>query len=101
MSNSTTPLQPLCLRHAIGDVIKGRYTVRQVLGAGAFGTVYRVEETLGSRLVDLACKEMHVLDDPQTSLAERAEALRMFQEEPYVLQTLHHPHIPAAPFEPI
>jgi serine/threonine protein kinase len=101
MSNSAPPLQPLSLRHDIGDVIKGRYTVREVLGAGAFGTVYRVEETIGSRLVTLACKEMHVLDDPQTSLPERADALRMFQEEAYVLQTLRNPHIPAAHFEPV
>lgn len=93
------PLHPLALRHEIGDVIKERYAIRDVLGAGAFGTVYRVEETLGSRTVAMACKEMHVLDDPETSLNERAEALRMFQEEAYLLQTLRHPHIPAAYFE--
>jgi eukaryotic-like serine/threonine-protein kinase len=101
MSNSAPSLQPLCLRHDVGDVIQNRYAVRQVLGAGAFGTVYRVEETIGARLLTLACKEMHVLDDPQTARPERAEALRLFQEEAYVLQTLRHPHIPAAHFEPV
>ncbi len=55
MSNHVIALQPLCLRHEIGDVIKERYTVREVLGAGAFGTVYRVEETIGSHIVTLAC----------------------------------------------
>ena len=92
-------LQALALRHDIGDEIKERYTVRSILGAGAFGTVYRVEETLGTRTVSLACKEMHVLDDLQTAQNERADALRMFQEEAYLLQTLRDPHIPAAHFE--
>lgn len=96
----SVPVSPYCLRHALGDVIKERYTVRAVLGAGAFGTVYRVEESLGSRTLTLACKEMHVLSDPQTARDERSEALQMFQEEAYVLQTLRHPNIPAAYFEP-
>jgi serine/threonine protein kinase len=87
------------LRHDIGEVIKERYTIRQVLGAGAFGTVYRVEETIGARIVTLACKEMHVLSDPATTVDEREEALRMFQEEAYLLQTLRNVHIPAAYFE--
>jgi serine/threonine protein kinase len=91
---------PYCLRHELGDVIKERYKVRSVLGAGAFGTVYLVEETLGARTLTLACKEMHVLSDPATNADERADALRMFQEEAYLLQTLRHPHIPAAYFEP-
>lgn len=98
-ATTSIPLQPLSLRHEIGDVIKDRYTIRQVLGGGAFGTVYRVEETIGARTVTLACKEMHVLDDPTTAISERADALRMFQEEAYLLQTLRNPHIPAAHFE--
>ena len=96
----SVPVSSYALRHRDGDVIKDRYTVRAVLGAGAFGTVYRVEESLGSRTLTLACKEMHVLSDPGTTRDERAEALQMFQEEAYVLQTLRHPNIPAAYFEP-
>src|SRR5947209_5348374 len=104
MTNSVAPapavpLQSLALRHEIGELIKDRYTIREVLGAGAFGTVYRVEESIGARTVTLACKEMHVLNDPVTSADEREDALRMFQEEAYLLQTLRNPHIPAAYFE--
>jgi len=89
----------LALRHHIGDEIKERYVVREVLGSGAFGTVYRVEEALGARVVPLACKEMHVMDDPSTAEDERAQALKMFQEEAYLLSTLRDPHIPSAHFE--
>lgn len=91
--------QPYALKHAIGDVVKERYTIRAVLGTGAFGTVYRVEEQIGSRIITLACKEMHVLNDPGTAQDERVSALQMFQEEAYLLQTLRHPNIPAAYFE--
>ena len=87
------------LRHEIGDVIKDRYTVRAVLGSGAFGTVYRVEESIGARIVTLACKEMHVMSDPASPENERDDALKMFQEEAYLLQTLRNPHIPTAYFE--
>lgn len=87
------------LQHEIGDVIKERYAVRAILGAGAFGTVYRVEEQIGARVVTLACKEMHVLSNPDTQEDERGDALRMFQEEAYLLQTLRNPHIPTAYFE--
>jgi hypothetical protein len=91
--------QPFALKHALGDIVKERYTIRAVLGAGAFGTVYRVEEQIGARTVILACKEMHVLNDPGSSVDERGAALHMFQEEAYLLQTLRHPNIPAAYFE--
>ena len=90
---------PLVLRHEIGDVIKERYAIREVLGSGAFGTVYRVEESIGAHTLTLACKEMHVLDDPQTGINEREEALRMFQEESFLLGTIRHPNIPAAHFD--
>ncbi len=42
---------------------------------------------------------MHVLDDPDTQLNERADALRLFQEEAFLLQTLRNLHIPSAHFE--
>lgn len=96
---SNLPSSPLCLRHDLGDEIKHRYVVRQVLGAGAFGTVYRVEESRGAHIVVKACKEMHVLDNPDTQANERADALKMFQEEAFLLETLRNTHIPTAYFE--
>jgi serine/threonine protein kinase len=85
------------LRHRVGESIKGRYEVLEALGGGSFGTVYRVRDNAVG--VDLACKEMHVLDDPTTARAERALALEWFKREALNLATVRHPHIPSAYFE--
>jgi serine/threonine protein kinase len=85
------------LRHRTGDRIKGRYEVLDHLGGGNFGSVYRVrDEAVGNVL---ACKEMHVLNDPDTPGDERLAALDPFKREALNLATLRHPHIPAAYFE--
>jgi serine/threonine protein kinase len=85
------------LRHRTGDCIKNRYEVLEHLGGGNFGSVYRVRDTVVGNI--LACKEMHVLDDPSTLHDERAAALDLFKREALNLATLRHPHIPAAYFE--
>ena len=85
------------LRHRVVDVIKDRYRVIEPLGGGSFGTVYRVLDTAVG--VELACKEMHVLDNPHTPHNERATALEWFKREALNLATVRHPHIPAAYFE--
>jgi serine/threonine protein kinase len=85
------------LRHRANENIKGRYQVLEPLGGGSFGTVYRVRDLAVG--VDLACKEMHVLDDPATAKSERDLALEWFKREALNLATVRHPHIPAAYFE--
>lgn len=85
------------LQHRTGDRIKDRYEVLQHLGGGNFGSVYRVRDTAVGNI--LACKEMHVLDDPNTSIDERGQALDLFKREALNLATLRHPNIPAAYFE--
>ncbi len=85
------------LRHRAGDRIKDRYEVLFHLGGGNFGSVYQVRDTVVGNI--LACKEMHVLDDPSTPQDERALALDLFKREALNLATLRHPHIPAAYFE--
>lgn len=85
------------LRHRIGDRIKDRYLVQELLGGGNFGSVYRVrDEAVGNVM---ACKEMHVLDDAATAASEREAALDLFKREALSLATLRHPHIPSAYFE--
>ncbi len=85
------------LQHRAGDLIKGRYEVLDHLGGGNFGSVYRVRDAAVGNM--LACKEMHVLNDPATSRDERAAALDLFKREALNLATLRHPNIPAAYFE--
>ncbi len=85
------------LRHRVGEVIKSRYQILSALGGGSFGTVYRVRDMAVG--VDLAAKEMHVLDDPATARDERGLALEWFKREALNLATVRHPHIPSAYFE--
>jgi serine/threonine protein kinase len=85
------------LQHREGDCIKGRYEVLDHLGGGNFGSVYRVRDAAVGNV--LACKEMHVLNNPATVQDERAAALDLFRREALNLATLRHPHIPAAYFE--
>lgn len=85
------------LQHRVGDRIKDRYEVLQHLGGGNFGSVYKVRDTAVGNI--LACKEMHVLDDANTAIDERGEALDLFKREALNLATLRHPHIPSAYFE--
>lgn len=85
------------LRHRVNDRIKDRYLVQELLGGGNFGSVYRVRDEVVGNV--MACKEMHVLDDPATPTSEREAALDLFKREALSLATLRHPNIPAAYFE--
>ena len=98
-SNLQTALAPEIgfLGHRVGDCIKGRYDVKERLGGGNFGSVYRVVDTAVGNV--LACKEMHVLDNPNTPQNERAAGLDLFKREALNLATLRHPNIPAAYFD--
>jgi serine/threonine protein kinase len=85
------------LQHRAGDRIKGRYEVLEHLGGGNFGSVYRVRDAAVGN--ELACKELHVLNNPNTPTDERESGLALFKREALTLATLRHPHIPAAYFE--
>lgn len=85
------------LQHRVGDRIKDRYDVTERLGGGNFGSVYRVLDTAVGNV--LACKEMHVLDNPATPSNERMAAIDLFKREALNLATLRHPNIPAAYFD--
>ncbi|PQV63450.1 Serine/threonine protein kinase [Abditibacterium utsteinense] len=85
------------LQHRAGDRIKDRYDVLNRLGGGNFGSVYRVVDTAVGNI--LACKEMHVLNHPDTPNDERAAALDLFKREALNLATLRHPNIPFAYFD--
>ena len=95
---ATSPLSKIgSIKHRVGDRIKDRYEVREHLGGGNFGSVYKVLDSAVGNI--LACKEMHVLDDASTLFDERGAALELFKREALNLATLRHPHIPSAYFE--
>ncbi len=77
------------LSHPVGDPILGRWRVVEVLGRGAFGTVYRCRDETG---LEKAVKELHVFGDPE----RQRQALRFFRREAEHLTRLKHPAIPSA-----
>jgi hypothetical protein len=65
----------------------GRYEIREVLGAGAFGTVYRAHDPQLDREVALKVLKPEALGSPQ--------AVERFQREARAAARLHHPNIVA------
>ena len=86
------------LQHRIGDLIQDRYEIQRVLGAGAFGTVYLCRD--GELGVTVAVKELHVLNDPETTNDDREKALGQFRLEATHLSHLRHPHIVSGHYQP-
>ncbi|MGW6918241.1 serine/threonine-protein kinase [Kitasatospora sp. NPDC054939] len=72
---------------AIGDVVAGRFELRERLGAGGMGTVWRAHDPALER--DVALKEMRSSghDDPERSAHMRERALR----EAKALARINHP----------
>ncbi len=72
-------------------MLNNRYLILQKLGQGGMGAVYQVMDTLNQNRV-LAVKEMSdsAVKDPE----EKLRAVRMFEQEAHLLQTLKHPNLP-------
>lgn len=71
-------------------VLKQRYRVRQKLGEGGFGAVYKVEDTqLHNRF--LAAKK---LDLSSIAPKDQQDAINSFQREAALLAGLQHPNLP-------
>ena len=68
-----------------GDVLKEKYVIKEVLGQGSMGEVYRAEHVTIHR--QFAIKLMHV------HIAERADSLARFRREASAAALLEHPHI--------
>src|SRR5580658_1156820 len=73
--------------HELTGRTLGHYRVREMLGRGATGEVYRARDTTLSR--DVALKVL-----PQ-QFAEDADRVGRFEREAHVLASLNHPHIAA------
>ena len=68
-----------------GDILKERYIIKEILGEGSMGEVYRAEHVTIHRM--FAIKLMHV------HIAEKSESLARFQREANAAAQLDHPHI--------
>jgi eukaryotic-like serine/threonine-protein kinase len=68
----------------LGKVVDGRYRVREVIGRGGMGVVYRVEHLRMGKVA--AMKVLH------RDLAEDADVVERFEREAAAISKLHHPH---------
>lgn len=75
---------------AAGHVLHDRYQIQSILGRGGMGVVYEAWDLQAQRSV--AVKELVLTELGET---RRASAIRQFQQEAAILQTLNHPHLPA------
>lgn len=78
-------------RSPAGRMLNRRYRLVQTIGQGGMGAVYAAQDTqLGDRLV--AVKEMSMR---RLTPQEVPQAVAQFQQEAYLLASLHHPNLPA------
>jgi eukaryotic-like serine/threonine-protein kinase len=68
----------------LGKVVDGRYRVREVIGRGGMGVVYRVEHLRMGKVA--AMKVLH------RDLAEDPDVVERFEREAAAISKLHHPH---------
>jgi serine/threonine protein kinase len=74
----------------IGEVLKGRYQIKSILGEGGMGTVYLAQDLLTDRL--RAIKEL--FPDPLADEARLQAARLQFRREADALSKLRHRNIP-------
>src|SRR5688572_1647165 len=69
----------------IGTIIRDKYQLTEVLGAGAMGVVYKATQLNDGK--DVAIKVLH------SHLASSQESLMRFKAEAKAASSLMHPHI--------
>jgi len=78
------PLEP-------GQVLRERYTVRQIIGRGGMGSIYLAED---NRLSGRLCALKEVEQDPGLPETLRGQGRDQFYREASILARLDHPNLP-------
>lgn len=74
-----------------GEVLRGRYKIRRIIGQGGMGSIYLAEDT---RLEGRQCALKEVEHDRTLPADLLREAREQFQREATVLARLDHPNLP-------
>ena len=69
----------------VGRIFGGRFSIKERLGEGGMGAVYRAEQLSVGR--EVALKVLH------PSFAQRTDAAQRFAREARLLSRLHHPAV--------
>ncbi len=74
-----------------GDLLRGRYKIKRIIGQGGMGSIYLAEDT---RLKGRLCALKEVEHDKSLSKALNKQAQDQFLQEATVLARLDHPNLP-------
>lgn len=80
---------PLPLKN--GELLRGRYKIKRIIGQGGMGSIYLAEDT---RLVGRLCALKEVEHDKTLNSQLNKEAQEQFRQEATVLARLDHPNLP-------
>jgi serine/threonine-protein kinase len=75
----------------IGTILRSRYKIIQMVGAGGMGAVYRAEDL---RLEGRQCAVKEISLETEPNESARAQAQAQFQREASILARLDHPNLP-------
>ena len=76
-----------CLKE--GNLLQDRYSIKEVLGKGAMGTIYLAGDSRFSQ--DRAIKEMNPSFLEEN---EKEQFMELFKQEAHILSRLHHLNLP-------
>lgn len=74
-----------------GDILRGRYNIKRIIGQGGMGSIYLAED---SRLKGRLCALKEVEHDKSLSKILNKQAQDQFLQEATILARLDHPNLP-------
>lgn len=77
-----------------GKVLRGRYSIRELVGQGGMGAVYRADDLRLSGRVCAVKEVLPVLSESSTSKEELEQIAEQFRVEASTLARLDHPNLP-------